>query len=140
MGILFIRHAWTPTINWPTLSYYSISLSLNIILTLMIVIRLVLLTRNTRAAMGVTGTGGLHSAIITMLVESCALYAVGSLPVIGAWAAGHPITSFFVFILPQTQVSLSHNHGLRTGFLMDGGLNRSSLRCSSFNESPKGLH
>ena len=104
MGVMDIyQGAVDYTIEWSALPYYSISLSLNVVLTLMIVIRLVLHTRNTRAAMGVTGTGGLYNAVITMLIESCALYAVSLLPVIGSWGAKSPITNFFGSILPETQ-------------------------------------
>ena len=84
--------------------YFSISLSLNILLTLMIVIRLLLHTRNTRTALGITGVGGLCKTIITMLVESCILYAVSSLLVIGPWAADIPVANAFLAILPEIQV------------------------------------
>jgi len=83
--------------------YLSISLSLNILLTLMIVIRLVMHTRNVRAVMGNPGgIGGLYKTVITMLIESCALYAVSSLLVIGQSSA--PIVDIFFPILAETQV------------------------------------
>jgi hypothetical protein len=105
MGIVYVyQNAMTLTSEWSTIPYLSISLSLNVMLTLMIVIRLVLHVRNTRAAMGVTGMGGMCNPIITMLIESCALYSVSLALVIGPWAADNFITDFFVFILPQTQV------------------------------------
>ena len=89
---------------WSAIPYFSISLSLNVLLTLMIVTRLILLTKNTRTALGITGVGGLCKAIVAMLIESCALYAVSSLMVIGPWAARNRITNFFLFILPEAQV------------------------------------
>ena len=68
--------------------YLSISASLNILLTLMIVIRLALHSRNIHA---VTGSpvriGGLCKEISTMLIESCAIFTVSSLAVIGALIA-----------------------------------------------------
>jgi len=88
---------------WPTLPYLSISLSTNIILTLMIVVRLVLHGRNVRAATGSPG-GGLYKTIATMLVESSALFAVSSLLVIGSLAAKSSLSNLFVPILSQTQV------------------------------------
>ena len=85
----------------------------------MIVIRLVLHTRNTRAALGMTGLGGLSKSIITMLVESCALYSVSSLLVLGPMAANYnPISNFFIPVLPATQVCASLRPSLRTGCLM----------------------
>ena len=70
----------------------------------MIVIRIVLHTRSTRAALGITGIGGLCTAIITMFIESCALYAMSVLPIIGSWAAGSPVEDLFASILTQIQV------------------------------------
>ena len=92
---------------WAGLAYLSISFSLNVLLTLMIIIRLILHVRNNRAAVGISGIGGLSKAIITMLVESCALYAVSTLLVLGPLCSdktGASIMNFFLHILPQTQV------------------------------------
>lgn len=84
----------------------SISLSLNVLLTLMIVIRLVLHSRDIRAILGAPlgGTSGLYKAIIAMLVESCALFAVSSLLVIGLSVTGHYASNAFLPILDETQV------------------------------------
>jgi len=84
--------------------YYSISLSLNVLLTLMIVLRLVLHGRNIGAAMGSPwGFGGLYKTIIAMLIESSALYAVSSVLVVAQRNSG--IANTFLPILCQTQVS-----------------------------------
>ena len=86
------------------MSYISISVSLNILLTLMIVIRLILHTRNIRNAMGISGIGGLCKAVATMLIESCALYAVNSLLVIIPVAADSDVMNIFFPVLAETQV------------------------------------
>ena len=106
MGITFVYQAVIPAgITWSGLPYYSISLSLNVLLTLMIIIRFIVHARNTRTALGTTGIGGLYKAVITMLVESCAIFTVSSLLVIGPWGAGiSPIVNLFMPILYQTQV------------------------------------
>ena len=106
MGIMFVYQAVIPAgITWSGLPYYSISLSLNVLLTLMIVVRLIVHARNARTALGTTGIGGLYKAVITMLVESCAIFTVSSLLVIGPWGAGiSPIVNLFMPILYQTQV------------------------------------
>ena len=58
-------------------------ISLNVILTLMIIVRLALHTRNNRGALGAPGgIAGVYKAVITMLIESCALYTVGSVLVV----------------------------------------------------------
>ena len=134
MGILLIYQyaVQTPGL-WSGVPYFSISLSLNVLLTLMIVIRLILHARNTRIALGMTGVGGLCKAIVTMLVESSALYAVSSLLVIGPWGSGNYASNAFFLILAQTQVWVSP---LDPFPVTDEVLNRSSPHYSSFNELP----
>ena len=84
-----MRH-YTVTNTNITTSYYSISLSLNVLLTLMIVIRLIMHIRNIRNAIGASdGSGGLHTVaptVIMMLIESYALYAGVLLAYIILWA------------------------------------------------------
>ena len=71
----------------------------------MIVIRLALHSRNFRNAIGAPhSTSGLYNAVVTMLVESCALYAVNSILYIGPWGAGNHIADIFFPILSETQV------------------------------------
>jgi len=65
--------------------YLLISVSLNILLTLMIVIRLILHGRNIRTATGsLVGISGLYKTVSTVLIESCALFSMNSLLVVGA--------------------------------------------------------
>ena len=103
-------------------AYLSLSFSLNILLTLMIIIRIILHARNTRAAVGISGIGGMSKAIVTMLVESCALYAVSILLVLGPLNSddsGATIMEFFLPIVSQTQVRVSPRpQYLKTGSLM----------------------
>jgi len=96
--------------------YLSISVSLNVLLTLMIVVRLVLHGRNIRAATGsAAGITGLYKTVSTTLIESCALFTVTSLVVVVASVrAGskkqkfsHPgvvVADIFFPILAETQV------------------------------------
>src|SRR5882762_2691820 len=81
MGVVFIyqtvQPAWVSSHNAAAinigLSYYAISFSLNVILTLMIVIRLIMHSRNIRNAIGApTKASGLYRVIVTMLIESSA--------------------------------------------------------------------
>ena len=112
MGITFIYQTSQPNSSiWNTvainfgLPYFSISISLNILLTLMIVVRLVIHNRDIRSALGTpTGISDLYKAIITMLIESSALYAVNSLLFIGPWGAGSHVADIFLPILAETQV------------------------------------
>ena len=87
------------------LPYYSISLLLNIVLTLMIVTRLALHSRDIRNALGpLTKTSGLYKTVITMLVESFSLYAATFPLFIGPWAAGRSAAVIFLPVIAETQV------------------------------------
>ena len=67
-------------------SYTSISLSLNLLLTLMIIVRLILHSRNLQRAIGTAGGAtGLYATVVTMLIESYALYTVVLLLYIVSW-------------------------------------------------------
>ena len=86
-------------------AYISLSATLNVLLTLMIVVRLVMRGRSIRVTTGSSaGIGGLYKTIATMLVESSALFTVSSVLLIGTWAAGNPISTLFTFILAENQV------------------------------------
>ena len=87
------------------ISYFSLSLSLNILLTIMIVARLILRSRDIRNVMGSPErTGGMYKTVVTILVESSALYAISSLLFLGPWAAGSYVSCLFFPILGETQV------------------------------------
>ena len=118
MGIVFFyqRTHMTSTL-WSAIPYFSISLSLNTLLTLMIITRLVLYARKTRTALGITGIGGLCKAIVIMLVESCTIYAVNSL-VVGLLGAGNAAWGLLLAIIGEIQVRASHNPDPRAGCLM----------------------
>jgi len=86
-------------------AYVSLSLSLNILLTLTIVVRIVLHGRNVRAATGSSaGISGLYKTIATMLIESSTLFAASSLLVLVPWGVGSPISGVFSPTLSKTQV------------------------------------
>jgi hypothetical protein len=121
MGILLVYQTSQPSGIWNSLAanvgipYFSISVSLNILLTLMIVARLILHDRNLKSAMGGPDrVGGLYKTVVTMLIESCALYALTSLLFIGPWYAKNHTSDIFLPILAEVQVRpafASHNLG-----------------------------
>ena len=127
MGILLVafeaggqnNNTWGTVVLKFGLPYLAISISLNILLTLMIVIRLLLHNRGIRAAMGSpTRIDRLYKAIVTMLIESSALYALSSLLVIGPWFAGDRDVITFWPVLTQTQVGAFLDPNLGAGWLM----------------------
>lgn len=81
--------------------YLSVSVSLNILLTLLMVVRLILHSRSTK---NVVGGGGLYNAVVTMLIESSALSAVVSVLFIGPWGARSWVADIFLPTLVQVQV------------------------------------
>lgn len=113
MGIMLVYQSSRPESNiWNHVAIfdfgvpsYWISLALNVLLTLMVVIRLVLHNRRIRKAMGTpTTTGGMYNTLVTMLIESSAIYAVSFLLYIGPWSAGNNVANIFSPILTGTQV------------------------------------
>jgi hypothetical protein len=87
------------------LPYFTISVSLNVPLTVMISIRLILHSRNIRGGMGArTGVSSLYRTIVTMLIESSALYAITSLLFIGPYVAHNYASDIFLPVLAQVQV------------------------------------
>ena len=105
-GIMFLYQ--TSGTDWGTvpigfvLPYFSISLALDVLLTLMIVARLIRYIGNIRTAMGRTEIGGLCKAIVITFIESSALYAASSLLVVGRSNVG--TTVVLLPILAETQV------------------------------------
>jgi len=113
MGIVMIFYqtwqanssVWNTVLTNFGLPYYSISISLNVLLTLMIVIRLIVHSRDVRSTLGTPGgISGLYKALITMLIESSALYTINSLLVIGLWAGGSTVAEVFFPVLAEVQV------------------------------------
>jgi len=49
-------------------------------------------------------TGGLYKTIVTVLIESCALYAVSFILFIGPWIPGSPVANIFLPIVVDAQV------------------------------------
>jgi len=88
-----------------SIPFVSVSISLNVLLTLMIVIRLVLHGRNIRTAIGSpVGINGLYKTVATMLIESSALFAVNSLLLIALWGVRSGAADTFLPIVAEIQV------------------------------------
>jgi len=104
MGVLAVISNWEGAMSY--IPFFSISVSLNVTLTLMIVLRLVLHGRCIRAATGSrAGIGGLYKTIATMFIESCALFAMSSLFLVGSMTAKNgEASSLAAPILGEIQV------------------------------------
>jgi len=96
---------WSGILHDISLPYVSVSVSLNVLLTLMIVARLVIHGRNVRAATGSpAGISGLYKAVATMLIESSALYSLNSLVLIVLWAIQSDAAGALLPIIAEVQV------------------------------------
>jgi hypothetical protein len=111
MGIMRVREVAEPVYHATSgyfdssLSYYSISLALNLLLTLMIIGRLALYRRNIENLMGASDEfNKLYSSITTMIVESYAPYTIVSLLNLGLFVADSPYQYVFLPVLGYSQV------------------------------------
>ena len=97
-GIVFIFAKLT--VPWGRDAYYSIALSLNVLLTPMLITRLVLHSKNIRRAIGdQDGASGLYKGVVIMLVESGVLYAASFVIVAGPYWAHGP--DYFQYVTPN---------------------------------------
>ena len=111
MGIIKIHYSLVPGVYAPpivtkaNLAYFSICLSLNVLLTLMIITRLFLHKRNIQHAMGTSGgSTKLYTTIIVMLVESYALYAIAFILCIVSFTLGASVFPVFAQVIAGMQV------------------------------------
>ena len=144
MGILYTRLSTIPGGETDSviidfgIPYFSISLALNVILTFMIVVRLVLHTRNFQNTTGAPARATrLYKTIVTILVESCSLYAISFILFIGPWWGGTLLFYIFWPVLTEIQVCGTtlcfRGHPIMTVY-------RLLPPSSSFYESPTELH
>jgi hypothetical protein len=141
-GVITNHPSWT-LFERLILSYYGVSVALNVILTLMLVVRLAIHHRNIRNVSGL-GANGLYKALIAMLIESCSIYSIALLIYIGVAASSNFAFEIFYPIISQTQVRAVFKFAQRSATLVNRLLiilmSRSSARSLSFYESPPGLN
>ncbi|CAL1697332.1 unnamed protein product [Somion occarium] len=114
MAIMYAFETASPTagffskrsINF-ALPYFAISLSLNIILTLMIVA--VMLGRKRRGREIFGDTYGRHyTSVSTMFIESAAIYSIISILLLPTYAVQHPINQIWLGLSPSVQMIASY--------------------------------
>ncbi|KAF9464030.1 hypothetical protein BDZ94DRAFT_1136969, partial [Collybia nuda] len=110
MGIMTLFQSTRPDAHlWLSLDvnfalpYFSISSALNITLTILIIVRLIMHQRSFRLVLG-RRSAAQYADIITMLIESSAVYAISSFLFIGPFGGGNSVALVFLPILSQTQV------------------------------------
>lgn len=97
---------WGGTINW-TLPYLSVSLGLNVIITLAIICRLFLFRRRIAGALG-GNYGSQYLSLAAILVESAALYSSFCLLFLVPFGLNHYISTIFLQSLCQVQVTYNN--------------------------------
>ncbi|KAH7911149.1 hypothetical protein BJ138DRAFT_1007227 [Hygrophoropsis aurantiaca] len=83
--------------------YYSLSLSLNVITTGLMAIRLYQHKRRLEKILG-PGHASLYTTVTAMLIESCALFALWSIITLVLYIIGNPDQFVFVCALSQVQI------------------------------------
>lgn len=96
--------AWNTIVGRFEVPYYLITLSLNVFLTFMIAARLVRHGRKIRNAIDTSRGHGFYKTVVTMLVESCVLYAVASILNIGPVSAESDVQGIFAQLFVNVQV------------------------------------
>lgn len=110
LGILFLKQigdgSQTPWqahgINY-TSPYYSMSLALNILVTIMIVARLLVYRHRINRVMG-KAHGTQYTYLAALIIESAAIYSTFSLLFLVPFAFKHPLSQLFLQALSPVQV------------------------------------
>ncbi|KAG7088751.1 hypothetical protein E1B28_012719 [Marasmius oreades] len=108
-GVLFLKQVgtvsqspWDATgINF-TIPYYTMSLALNIIVTILIVLRLLIYRHRITKAMGPMH-GSQYTSLVAMVVESAAIYSTFALCFLVPFAVKSPLAQLFLQGLAQIQ-------------------------------------
>lgn len=86
-----------------TLSYYVMSLALNIVVTFLIAGRLLVYRYQMSKVMGAQHTST-YANIVAIVVESTALYSIFAVLFIVPFGIGNPVGSLFLQVVSQVQV------------------------------------
>ncbi|KAG2068818.1 hypothetical protein BDR04DRAFT_1078945 [Suillus decipiens] len=107
MGIMWLLQVATDSpyfsINY-TIPYFSLSLALNIIITIVIVLRLLTYRYRISSALG-SSYGTQYTSIAAMIVESAALYSAFSVAFLILFNLNNPISEIFIEALTQVQIT-----------------------------------
>ncbi|KAF9495050.1 hypothetical protein BDN71DRAFT_917198 [Pleurotus eryngii] len=89
-------HLWTKTTVDFGVPYFSLSVALNVLITMMISIRLLMFRHSLRKVLGPQAMSVPYASIAAMLIESSALYAGISLIFIGGYGAKSVVSNMFL--------------------------------------------
>lgn len=110
LGVLWILQSSQPSLSLYSAhslafgtSYYSISLSVNILLTILIIVRLLIYRKKVMQILPAEHTKQ-YLSIATIIVESASLYSVFALIFLVTYAVGHPVNGVFMVTASASQV------------------------------------
>ncbi|KAJ7346890.1 hypothetical protein DFH08DRAFT_937271 [Mycena albidolilacea] len=114
-GILWLKQVGAPSSSpWDTAGinfttpYFAMSLALNILVTILIVVRLMLYRRRINQALPSNTNHGAHYvSLAAMIYESAAIYSVFSLLFLVPFTIGHPLSQLFIQALSPVQIMSS---------------------------------
>ena len=129
---------WSQIVVKFSIAYWSLSISLNSLLTLLIAGRLLFVRNRIETSLG-THHAKPYSSLVAMLVESAALYSVTGLIFIISYAQGSPFQNLVLPPLGQIQVTIL-NFNPWSIPLNDTWRSRELRLCSSCFVSPKAGH
>jgi len=112
MGVMTLFQAsrpgaslWTKVTTNFGIPYFSLSVTLNVLITLLITGRLLLYRHQVRRTLGAANASTVpYVSIVAMITESSMLYAVFSLLFIGPYASESHVSDIFLPILSQIQI------------------------------------
>ncbi|KAH7916756.1 hypothetical protein BJ138DRAFT_7694 [Hygrophoropsis aurantiaca] len=113
LGILWLIQISSPSsspsqahgINYTT-PYFGLALAVNIVVTIMIVLRLLFHRHRISKALG-PGHGSHYTSVAAMIVESASLYSVFSLLFLIPFAVGNPVSNTFIQVLGEIDIIAS---------------------------------
>jgi hypothetical protein len=100
---------WAPTVKRFGLPYWALSMTLNLLVTILIVGRIFWARKRLRALLG-PNYGKTYTGIAAMLIESAAPYALVSFVLIVLYGIGNIANVLFVPVYCQVQVGLFANN------------------------------
>ena len=95
-----------------TLPYFAISIPLNVLLTLLLVVRLLRMSYDLRETLG-KEHGAAYTSIASTLIESATPYAIAGLVFIITYGRDSNVQNLVLPVLAQIMVSLRYSSELR---------------------------
>jgi hypothetical protein len=104
---------WTKAVVGFATPYWSFSIALNILLTILIVARMLWARKTILKAMGKEHGKG-YAMVAAMMIESAGLYTIFGVLYLVCYGTGNPVQEVWLNLLGESQVSILHSSSLKT--------------------------